>query len=437
MISRMTASLVFCTLVFSFGAAVASPPDAYGAKGEPGANGPQAIQEADRIDPRYGCLVCHADKRRAYLLGVHSDRNVRCHDCHGGNPDAFETTEAHGGDFRGSLDKLATVEVCSSCHGDPDAMRQYGLPADQIAELRTSRHGQLLLERGIEDGPTCSDCHDPHTTLRSDDARSSAHPLNIPTLCAACHEDEDLMEPYGIPADQIRSHRRSAHGVALFENLNFAAPSCIGCHGSHAALPPDVDEIANVCGRCHVGTRQAFDEGSHGGAASNGDLPGCTACHSNHGTERIPPELVADTCTGCHASESAPAVLGAEIEEILVRAERNILAAEEAIHELVRAGHDVTDTRFRYRTAFTQYRQLASAQHALDLERLEDLERVVGSISRDIVGEAEVSAEERWEHKLFLIPVWFFALAVVVLAGSRLRRLGWSGVSAPDPEEGD
>ena len=391
-------------------------------------------QEAGGIDPQYGCLICHADKRRAFLLGVHSDRGVRCHDCHGGDPEAFEIPGAHSGDFRGSLGKLATVEVCSSCHADPDAMRQYGLPADQIAELRTSRHGQLLLEQGSENAPTCSDCHDPHTTLRADDARSSAYPPNIPTLCAVCHEDEALMEPYGIPTDQVRSHRRSAHGTALFEDLNFAAPSCIGCHGSHAALPPNVGEISNVCGRCHVGTRKALDEGPHGRAATGEAPPGCTACHSSHDTERIPSDLVAATCTGCHPASSPAAALGVEIEEILVRADRELESADEAIHELVRAGHEVSDTRFRYRTALTQYRQLASAQHALDLERLADLERVVGSISRDIVAEAEVSAEERWEHKLLLIPVWFLALATMVLAGSRLWRLrGTVPASDPDP----
>lgn len=390
-------------------------------------------QEASGIDPQYGCLICHADKRRAYLLGVHSDRNVRCHDCHGGNPDAFEIPEAHDGDFRGSLGKLATVEVCSNCHADPDVMRQYGLPADQIAELRTSRHGHLLLEQGNTDAPTCSECHDPHTTLRADDARSSAYPLNIPALCAVCHEDEALMEPYGIPTDQVRRHRSSAHGRALFEDLNFAAPSCIGCHGSHAALPPNVSEISNVCGRCHVGTRKALDEGPHGRATAEGTLPGCTACHSSHDTERIPAELVAATCTGCHAADSAAAALGAAIEGILVGAGRELDSAAEAIDELVQAGHEVSDTRFRYRTALTQYRQLESAQHGLDLERLEDMERLVGSISRDIVAQAEVSAEERWEHKLFLIPVWFLALATISLAGSKLWRLRNAG---PDPDSG-
>jgi len=418
-----SAGLVLVTAGFLSAPGV-SPAHVADASHRIGISAAEAIpQETGEIDRNYGCLICHADKRRAFLLGVHSDRNVRCHDCHGGDPDAFEMPAAHGGDFRGSLDKLATVEVCSSCHADPDAMRQYGLPADQIAELRTSRHGQLLLERSSDDAPTCSDCHDPHTTLRADDARSSAYPLNIPTLCAVCHEDEALMEPYGIPTNQVDSHRRSAHGTALFEDLNFAAPSCIGCHGSHAALPPNVGEISNVCGRCHVGTRKALDEGPHGRTADRELLPGCTACHSSHDTERIPPELVAATCTGCHTAGSAPALRGEEMQEILVRAERELASAEEAIHELVRAGHEVSDTRFQYRTALTQYRQLASAQHSLDLERLEDLERLVGSISRDIVSQAEVSAEERWEHKLFLIPVWFLALATILLAGSRLLRL--------------
>lgn len=391
------------------------------------------VQEASDLDPGYGCLICHSDKRRAFILGVHSDRGVRCHDCHGGDPGALEIADAHTGDFRGPLGKLAIVEVCSECHGDPNQMRQFGLPADQVAELRTSRHGMLLFEEGSEAAPTCSDCHDPHTTLRADDARSSAYPTNIPDLCAVCHEDEDLMAPYGIPTGQVVEHRRSAHGKAVFEELNFAAPSCIGCHGSHAALPPDVGEIANVCGKCHAGTRKAFESGPHG---ADGRL-GCTACHSNHDTERIAADRVAETCMSCHASDSAPALLGQEIEKVLVRGEHGIEAAHEAIEELVRAGHAVTDTRFRYRTALTQNRRLGSMQHSLDLEQLVDLERQLGSISRDIVGEAEVSAEEKWEHKLFLIPVWFFALGTVVLAGSRLRRLSGPGGAGTGRPGGD
>ena len=42
-----------------------------------------AQQQDVAIDPEYSCIVCHTDKRRAFLLGAHSERGIRCHDCHG------------------------------------------------------------------------------------------------------------------------------------------------------------------------------------------------------------------------------------------------------------------------------------------------------------------------------------------------------------------
>ena len=387
------------------------------------AAGTAYVQEQVAPEERYGCLLCHADKRRAYRLGVHSERGVQCHDCHGGDPSAFETPAAHSRNFRGSLGKLETVEVCSSCHGDPDQMRQFGLPADEIAELRTSRHGQLLLDEGNLDAPTCSDCHDPHTTLRPDDARSGVHPTNISATCARCHDDEALMAPYGIPTGQVEAHRASAHGIALYDEENFAAPTCVGCHGSHAALPPNVDEISNVCGRCHVNVRRAFDLGPHGRPEGGAAPLGCTGCHSNHRTERVEADRIAETCENCHAAGSAEATLGEEVEGLLVRAGSEIDRAREALHELVRAGHETTDESFRFRGALTDFRRLEKLQHTLDLEQMTDVGRLIASASLDIRGKAEVSAEEKWEHRLFLLPVWFFALGIVFLAGSRLRRL--------------
>ena len=370
----------------------------------------------------YGCLVCHADKRRAFVQGVHSEWGIRCHDCHGGNPESLEVDPAHAGEFVGAPDKLQTVEICSSCHADPDQMRQYGLPADQFAELRTSRHGQLL-EDGNQDAPTCSDCHDPHTTLPSSDARSATFPTNIPETCGRCHTDAEMMEPYGLGIDQFEKFRQSTHGRAIYDDGNFAAPSCIGCHGSHAALPPDVGEIANVCGRCHIDVRRALASGPHGGTAETGNiLLGCTSCHTNHGTERIDSGSIAETCTNCH-QDSSPAVrIGEQIEEGVIRAEQQMESAREAIAELGLTGRQSSDARFRYRNALTEFRQIARVQHGLDIELLTDIELKVSSITKAIEAEAEVADEERWEHRLLLIPLWFFALSIATLAYFRLRR---------------
>jgi hypothetical protein len=211
--------------------------------------------------------------------------------------------------------------------------------------------------------------------------------------------------------------------VALFEHENFAAPSCIGCHGSHAALPPAVTEIANVCGRCHVLVRRAFYSGPHGAAALSGKLPGCTACHSNHETERVPADSIAATCTRCHDPEGHAAAVGLEIQQRVSRATEDMEGAEAAIQELVRAGRQVTDIKFRYQTARTAFLQIAEAQHSLDVEGLDDLGRRVASISEDIRSTEETAREQRWEHKLFLAPVWFLALAALVLAWFKLRRL--------------
>ena len=376
------------------------------------------------IDSQYTCIICHIDKRADFVQGVHSERGMRCHDCHGGDPTAFDVAGAHGSlDFIGPPTKIQTVELCASCHSDPDMMRQYGLGVGQLAEFRSSRHGQLLLEEHDMNAPTCTDCHDAHTILPPNDARSNVYPTNIVATCARCHEDRQLMERYGIPTDQVEQFRASAHGVALFVHGNFAAPTCINCHGSHAALPPRVTQIANVCGQCHVLVRQAFYAGPHGAAALAGNLPGCTACHSNHGTEGVPPPEISETCTRCHAAESAPALVGVEVQEEAMQANADLQSAEEAIERLVTLGRRAADTRFRYRTALTAHRQIALTQHSLDLDELGDLSREVASITRDIRNSAEVAAEGRWEHKLILIPVWFLALSATVLAAFMLRGL--------------
>jgi len=372
-------------------------------------------------DTTYGCLICHAEKRRTFTMGIHSEHGIRCHDCHGGNPASFERATAHAGRFLGDPDKLETVQLCSSCHADADQMRQYGLPAGQLAEFRTSRHGRLLLDRGDQNAPTCTDCHDAHTILPPEDARSNVHPTNIPATCARCHEDAEMMGTYGIPVNQFEQYRESAHGKAVFERANLAAPTCTGCHGSHAALPPGVTEIVNVCEKCHVLVGRAFRRGPHHRATREGAMPGCLGCHSNHGTEGVPPDEIAALCANCHEPESRAQTVGVELQEGVVRSLQELAASERAIEEMAEGGHQVSDERFRYQTALTSYREMGHVHHSLDTEVLEDLGRRVRSDTELIRATAETAAERRWERKLILAPVWFLTLSAIVFAWFKLR----------------
>jgi hypothetical protein len=390
---------------------------------------PRYAQAQGRVtlDGTYGCVSCHAEHRQSFIAGIHSEWGMRCHDCHGGDPTAFEIASGHRQPFLGNPTKRETVQLCASCHSDPNQMRQYGLPAGQLAEFRTSRHGELLLTRGINDGPGCTDCHDAHTILPPDDARSDVHPTNISATCAVCHDDAEMMGPYGIPVDQFETYRASAHGVSLYEKGNYASPTCVNCHGSHAARPAPPGQVPNVCGQCHVLVRQEFFEGPHGDATLEGALPGCLACHSQHGTEHIPAESVEATCRECHESGTPEDVMAGKLQETLVQAEQDLEEASHSIDELVRHGRDVTSARLRFRTAKANQLQLTLVQHSLDTLRIEDLSRRVRSTSRGIQEMEEVSTEHRWEHKLMTIPVWFLALAVVFFSGIKL-----SGVRRTD-----
>jgi hypothetical protein len=370
----------------------------------------------------YGCLTCHADKRAAFDQGVHAERGIRCHDCHGGDPKALSVSGAHIGRFVGAPGKVATVALCGSCHSNPNKMRQYGLQSGEVAEFRTSRHGILLLEKHNEDAPTCTNCHDAHTILRPDDARSTVYPNNIAATCGRCHENKSLMAKYGLPTDQVQQFNASAHGVALLRDQNFAAPTCLGCHGSHSALPPTITEIANVCSRCHVTVGEAFGRGPHGQAARAGKLAGCLGCHGNHDTERVPANRIAATCTKCHAPGTGAHTLGTRLQQDVTQASADLRTAASAIEALGRSGRQTGDMRFRYQTARTAYLQITEVQHDLDLERLEELTRQVRSISRDVRAAAAVAEEEEWEHRLWLVPVWFLTLAGVSLSWLTLRR---------------
>ena len=395
--------------------------------------GPVAAQEPTLgIDSSYGCVVCHIDHRRAFLSGVHAERGIQCDNCHGGRPAAMTVAGAHGGRFLGRPSKRQIASLCASCHADPNQMRQFGLRSDEMAALHTSRHGQLL-ERGDDNAPTCTDCHEAHLIRRATDARSNTNPLNIPGLCARCHADAARMAPYGIPADQFAQFSSSAHGEALFRDRNLAAPTCVGCHGSHSALPPGVTQVTDVCGRCHALVRDAFSLGPHAEPTARGVISGCTACHSNHGTERVAPDAVAESCGHCHEPGTAAAATADTLETQVHEASHRLEEARAAMARLEAAGRPIADMEQRYRTAFTAYRQMALVQHSLETETLESLALQVISSVRTIDEAAEVAAEQRWEHQLLLIPVWFLALAVVVLARFRISE----SREAPPPAAGD
>ncbi len=250
--------------------------------------------------------------------------NADCADCHtdsGGDPPEVSEADLAGGvhadlaclDCHADIDDIPHAEVlqpagCSQCHDDvTEIYQQHGR-----AEVGKSEHI-----------PHCADCHGTHTILSIADKNSEVHPLNLPTTCGKCHEDQFFIEELNIKFKHpIRVYEHSVHGRATAGGIHTAA-TCNDCHSTngsaHQILPPGNSRsainhfnIPHTCGRCHGAIEQDYWEGIHGELTARGevDSPICTHCHGEHGIlptddPRSPVSsnrLAEATCTPCHES---------------------------------------------------------------------------------------------------------------------------------------
>jgi len=388
---------------------------------------------AGYLQEEYSCIMCHTGMRADFLDGVHSDRGIQCTDCHGGDPTLFETETAHSSGFRGAFTKAQSVELCLSCHGDIPRMRQFALEPVTRDEFLISRHGRSLLLEGNIQAPSCSDCHGAHAIFPRVDQRSPIHPTQVSATCANCHSDSERV-PAGYSTDQYEQWAGSAHGEALFEELNNRSATCASCHGSHSALPPGVQEIPNVCGKCHQLVRQAYFSGPHADLASTaGREGGCLGCHANHATEMPPLAQVGEICLGCHEESSNAGVMGLQVQEQILHAQADGRRAHEATHLMIEAGERTEDLQIRLQMVDTHLQELLVEAHSLDPALVDDLARRISSLTQEIGERAETVEEHRWERKLLAIPLWILVLSGALL-GLRKRRavLAFQAVAGED-----
>lgn len=161
---------------------------------------------------------------------------INCHDVH--NIRAIKDQQAW-------TYPLKVIETCGRCHADPDYMKPYKIPTDQLAKYKKSVHYGALAKKGDLSAPTCNVCHGNHGATPPGVA-SVAH------ICGQCHSTfEELFDK--------SPHKRAFAAMGL-------AP-CIACHGNHEVDKPTeamlgTDEKA-VCVSCH-----APDSGGYRAAAA-------------------------------------------------------------------------------------------------------------------------------------------------------------------------
>ncbi|NHZ71475.1 MAG: hypothetical protein GWP17_00080 [Aquificales bacterium] len=277
---------------------------------------PIAHPPSDGQNSCYDCHVLldqkHADISVAWEESVHGQVGIGCADCHGGDPrtDEMNLSMLPEAGFLGVPTRAMVPNICGGCHSDVDRMRQYNLPTDQYVKYIDSVHGKKLQDEGDTKVALCTDCHGIHDIKKASDPTAAVYPLNVPELCAKCHADPTLMEPYGIPTNQFEVYKTSVHGKALLDNQDVRAPNCASCHGSHAAKPPTDSEVVNVCGKCHTATQGYYEESLHSRIGDN--APKCWTCHGTHDVFKPdesmflhPAPIEEQHCGTCHLDNQA------------------------------------------------------------------------------------------------------------------------------------
>lgn len=283
---------------------------------DPGNVKPRALFSPDPAKQRSNPLL----DLREFVSDVHFRRGLSCSGCHGGTPRDESMSDQISQRWPARevrhADRSWIPGFCARCHADTSFMRGFNptLPIDQLAKYKGSRHGILLLEKKDSRAAQCVSCHGVHGIRGPKSRRSSVHPQRIPDTCGACHESPEHMAGFKtdsgepMPTNQVAEYKASVHGKALLEKGDLGAPACTGCHGSHAAMPPAVASVAQVCRRCHVLNGQLFDGSRHKAAFEQHRWPECGQCHGKHAVSRAGDAMIGSQpgtlCHDCHAQHA-------------------------------------------------------------------------------------------------------------------------------------
>ncbi len=315
-----------------------------------------AAQETDEPTNLNQCFACHGnrdvweqDTLHLYVTAdhvqadIHWQKEILCHDCHGGNPDTVNLREAHAVEdgFRVVRSPADVAPFCGHCHSDLDYMRgfQPSIEHDPVADFWTGVHGQVLkaaigsaeaaadvsaneipggaprtdetrapqaaregrgvdlpeleaagaeaAERDMATSPpmTCLACHPVHNMRLASDPLSSLHPLNLGETCGSCHHDQ-----------LTAMHKGVHHAAGVRSDLGTGTPlDCLRCHGQdvHRMLPVEdsqspvyLNHQVELCGSCHEDYLASYNTSIHGrGLWKSGLLvtAACADCHGAHG----------------------------------------------------------------------------------------------------------------------------------------------------------
>jgi DmsE family decaheme c-type cytochrome len=185
------------------------------------------------------CLTCHAGgtEHMNAINSIHGLNGVSCLSCH----------SPHHAQTKRFLLVKAQPELCYSCHADKRA--EFAMPFHH-------RVGEGLIQ--------CTDCHNPHGTVRPKQLRTSS---TLDAICFKCHIDKQ--------------------GPFVFEHEPVKIEGCTSCHVPHGGPNPHMLRVSNVnllCLQCHTNVASGAP-GTPSFHNQQSFFKSCTVCHAQiHGS---------------------------------------------------------------------------------------------------------------------------------------------------------
>jgi len=366
---------------------------------------------------------------------VHFRGGLMCSGCHGGKPTDAEMSADIAKRWPESekrkKDRSWIPEFCARCHSSSEFMRGYNpsLPVDQLLKYRTSKHGQLLLEKKDSKAAQCVSCHGVHGIRPPDSTNSLVYRENIHPTCGKCHADAAYMKGYTkddgvtpLPTNQLEQYRKSVHGLALLGKHDSGAPACNGCHGNHAALPPQTEFVSQVCRTCHAANGNLFDGSPHKKAFLVHGWPECETCHGKHDIARPTDEMLSDApqalCHSCHAKFGQPKCdeTARFFHTSITSLRESHEALDKDINLLAERGHDVDELRFQSSAVSDGLRKTRLGIHTFDRS---DFTRNSEETSKSLAGLQEGSravwADDRFRRNGLILASGLISLFAVLL----------------------
>ncbi|MGA8145020.1 MAG: DmsE family decaheme c-type cytochrome [Candidatus Acidiferrales bacterium] len=224
---------------------------------------------------KHGCEDCHgpaaahvadpADTSKLFLFSKASTKeiNAHCESCHAGGPQHMNSIN--------SLHRQADVS-CISCHSPHHSEGREFLLVKAQPELCFTCHQTqkaqfaMPFHHRVNEGLiNCTDCHNPHGTVKPHQLRSSAQQ---DAVCFKCHAN--------------------VQGPFAFEHAPVKTEGCQSCHVPHGGPNQHMLRVSSVnllCLQCH--TNSVFSGAPSAPSFHNQttQFQACTLCHTNiHGS---------------------------------------------------------------------------------------------------------------------------------------------------------